>query len=203
MAERLEELLAREAIRDKLYLYCRAVDRRDGELLAQVFHPDGFDAHPTVFVGNAKDFVDFIIPRHIFASSQHSISNPLIEVRGDRAFCESHITAHLRVALPGNQAVDITSVGRYLDVFERRDGDWRILHRLVINGKRTTQMVSELDRQGLFRIDESDGMVATADRRDPVYRGFGILDIRPPDFRVEGETLTDELARRYAGPTSA
>jgi len=41
----LEELVARNAITEVLYRYCRGVDRRDWELLRSCYHPEAQDDH--------------------------------------------------------------------------------------------------------------------------------------------------------------
>ncbi len=126
---RLEVLEAREAIRDVLYRYARGADRGDVELFKSCYWPDATDCH-WFWNGNAHSFADFVIPllREI-PNSQHSITNPLIELDGDRAFveCQWYVLHH--IPLDDRRYVDQQCEGRYLDVFERRAGEWRILHR--------------------------------------------------------------------------
>ena len=198
IANQLWELTAKEAIREVLYRYCRAIDRGDLELLKSVYHPDGVDVHPTVFVGNAQEWASFIIPKHrAVRISRHSIANPLIELRGDRAFCESQYTVSFRVDLPDDRAVDLHSEGRYLDVLEYRSKEWKIRHRIVVNDKRTSQLVSDVEAKSTARasVDTSE-FESTMGHSDPVYRGFDIELIRPRDFRIDSGMM-DDLIRAY------
>lgn len=41
----LQQMLDREAIRDLVWRYCRAVDRRDFAALSALYHPDAIDEH--------------------------------------------------------------------------------------------------------------------------------------------------------------
>src|SRR5918994_4808595 len=89
LEERLAVLEAREAIRDVLYRYTRGADRVDIELFKSCYWPDAYDAH-RFWNGNAHEFADWVIPMLTqLHSSQHSITNPIIELAGDRAFVES------------------------------------------------------------------------------------------------------------------
>ncbi|HET8747943.1 MAG TPA: nuclear transport factor 2 family protein, partial [Ramlibacter sp.] len=60
----------------------------------------------------------------------HQISNILIELQGNCAWVESSF-----LALQSNAATPARETflcGRYLDRFERRDGEWRIAERTVV-----------------------------------------------------------------------
>ncbi len=134
--ERLAALEAKEAIRECLYRYARAVDRCDVEMLKTVYHPDAIDVHGGVFAGNGHEFCEYIVPMMSAAIvNRHLITNPLIELDGNRAFVESQYVSTHRVAVDDERAADIYGEGRYLDVFEERDGEWKLLHRLVIGEK--------------------------------------------------------------------
>ena len=61
----LEELCAREQIREVLYSYCRGLDRGDVKLIEGVYHPDATDYHGT-FKGLGREFAS-----HIVASMDH------------------------------------------------------------------------------------------------------------------------------------
>src|ERR671913_2394475 len=129
LERRLAVLEAREAIRDVLYLYARGADRADAELFKSCYHPDAIDCH-WFWNGNAHEFADWVMPLlRQLPNSQHSITNPVIELDGDRAFVESQWYVLHRVPLDEERFVDQQVEGRYLDVFERRGGAWKILHR--------------------------------------------------------------------------
>jgi len=81
-------LLAKENIRDVLYRYCRAADRGDLALLKSCYHPDSLDDHG-FFKGSGWDFADYVLTvLSEIELSIHSISNPLIELHGKKAYVE-------------------------------------------------------------------------------------------------------------------
>ncbi|MEZ4282840.1 MAG: nuclear transport factor 2 family protein [Myxococcota bacterium] len=134
------------AIRDVLARYWRGIDRRDPELVRAAYHPDAFDDHG-YYKGPVAGFVETLRPgvwAH-FANTQHFAGNLLVEwVSADRARVESYAEAHhIRKAEPLGGAADATAPGaaqpgdrdyvyglRYLDDFERCDGEWRIARRV-------------------------------------------------------------------------
>lgn len=132
MAERLALLEAREAIRDCLHRYCRGIDRADADLLRSAYWPDAIDDH-VLFNGNALDFVDWCVPLLTQVEhSQHTIGNAIINVDGNGASVESHYHAYERRRRASGAPYEMFVGGRYLDKFERRGGEWRILHRTVV-----------------------------------------------------------------------
>jgi len=128
----LDDLLDKYAIERVLYDYCSGIDRCDEELLRSVYHPDAYDDHG-VYRGDADGFVTFALKslrRHDLAT-QHLVSNVRIDLDGDRATCESYLVArHVRDSEDDRHL--LTYAGRYLDRFEKRDGEWRIAHRLLV-----------------------------------------------------------------------
>lgn len=129
----LDDLLAREAIRDCMYRYCHAIDRRDYEGLRLTYWPDATDDHIS-FSGNAYEFIEVIAPYlDSLQSSTHSVSNMLIRVVGDQARVETYWqVTHREHGQNGGPDYLYIAVGRYLDVFERRDGEWRVLRRKLV-----------------------------------------------------------------------
>jgi hypothetical protein len=146
----MEYLAAREAIRDVIYRYARAIDRLDEALLRGVFHPgsrhnhfyEGPSSDPSLSGGAdaPSDFVAFAFGLlGTFKRTHHQMGNILIEFEGDdSARVETYFTAyHLMRAsndpLAGANAydseMDYLVGGRYLDRFERRGGEWKISSR--------------------------------------------------------------------------
>ena len=84
-AERqLQQLLDKDAIRELVLLYSRAIDRQDLGLLRDLYTADATDTHGDSFDGSAKDYCDFIarsLPHMPY--SGHHICNHLIAVDGD------------------------------------------------------------------------------------------------------------------------
>jgi ketosteroid isomerase-like protein len=134
----------REAIRDIIYRYCRAVDRADTELLKSCYWPDGFDDHG-FFGGNAWEFSEFATPLlRITNATTHSCSNPIIELDGPAAYCETQVDVIHRLADSASQVYEWVQC-RYLDIFEKRGGEWRILVRTATrDGAQYIKMSTEL-----------------------------------------------------------
>jgi hypothetical protein len=131
--EGLEDLRAREAIRQQLHNYCRGMDRRDDELAYAVWHADGTaDYGPTVFQGSGRDFVDQVSRNHLTRTvHSHQIATIGIEVNADRAASEAYVTVRLRTEVDGGFTKEMYA-GRYLDRWSRRNGQWAIDHRVWV-----------------------------------------------------------------------
>lgn len=129
MSEYFEGIAAKVEIQETLARYARGIDRHDIELAKSAYHEDGYDEHGPI-KGNAFEVMDKVGETlvKVFAS-QHLLSNVLIELNGDQANVES---CFFSLHIPeGNKQIEYTW-GRYLDVFERRNGDWKIAHRRVL-----------------------------------------------------------------------
>ena len=129
----VQELLDREAIRDCLYRYCRGIDRCDETTLLSAYWPGAIDDH-VWWKGPVEEFTKFALPfLRGRDQTSHSITNAIIRIEGSTARVESHYIAYERVVKKDGGRNDITVNGRYLDRFERRDGEWRIAERFVTN----------------------------------------------------------------------
>ena len=125
----LRELLDRQAIVDCIHRCARGVDRADEELVRSAYHPDAVEDHG-MFVGDVDGLVGFLGAAHApFPAYQRSVSNTSVELGGDVAHAESYYSCVLRRDDRGRLLVN---GGRYLDRFERRDGEWRIARRGVV-----------------------------------------------------------------------
>lgn len=136
----LQELLDKQAIHEVLMRYCRGIDRRDLELLLGVFHPDALDEHG-IFDGNAQEFARMAMDMlEQFTATSHMIMNEYVQLDDDTAHVESYVLASHRSERDGRK-VDMTMGARYVDRFERRDGEWRIAHRAVVHDWNREQTV--------------------------------------------------------------
>lgn len=127
----LQAVVDEAEIRAVLVRYCDALDRGDADLARSVYHPGAVDLHGA-FQGSAEEFVHSVMDRlSRFRSTMHWLSNIRIDLRGDIAAAQSYVVAsHLLVEEDG-ETVEIFA-GRYLDRFERREGEWRIAARRVV-----------------------------------------------------------------------
>ena len=116
-------------------LCCR--DAGDWERLAQCFHPD---AHVTTswFSGTAREFVvearKMMEGHHSKDTQRHVMSNPIVNVNGNRAVCEYYIILHQGRTMDAYE-FDLQTWSVTVDLFEKRNGAWRICKRSNIYEK--------------------------------------------------------------------
>ena len=137
----LEELEARTAIEDCLKRFARAVDRQDWNAARELYHPDAFDDHG-FFKGPPDAFLAHIEKMH--AEQDHSMhfnTNVLIDFASpERAFVETYVLVlqRFRAEAPkvpaGAAGLRNLASARYLDRFEKRSGEWRVVHRTLVFG---------------------------------------------------------------------
>lgn len=172
----------RYAIADAIHRWCRAVDRRDWDAIDDCFHPGAQDNHG-IYQGDIPGLKDWLIERHqTITSSSHCATNILIDaVTDERAVVETYVVAYQRY--PGDPAAaktrsDITGgaaagaggtfdmmiTGRYIDIFEKRDGAWRIRDRTTTFD--SSQMFPVPDDGA--RLDPS-WPIGKRDGSDPLY----------------------------------
>jgi len=168
----IDILLAKQEIRDALVRYCRGIDRLDMEMVRSAYHPGAYDDHGT-YKGPVEGFIEHVgqgLRR--FKATEHFIGNNLIEVRGDRAVSETYVVAYHRFAAEGDQPEkDFFFGGRYVDLFERKNGRWLISHRTVVHSWSRTDPVGEgWAAQGAFFQGDR------GDRSDRVYELLKELD---------------------------
>ena len=131
MTDQLQDLIDKQAIMELSYRYSRGCDRVDVDLLAGVYWPDGTDDHG-MFKGSATEYLDWVIPvLEAMVATHHDNTNILIDLDGDKAAGEVHWTGYYQVEIDG-ASHDQLAVGRYIDRYERRNGEWRILHRTCV-----------------------------------------------------------------------
>lgn len=188
LEEKVQHLLDHQAIERLVHLYCRAIDRLDVDLLRSIYHPDATDEHG-VFIGNAHEFASFIMQKLAAVTTYgfHTITQSIIDIRGDVAAGESTYLAYHRIgagfeniarffgetyARRAEKAgtIDIehefVAGGRYIDRFERREGVWRIARRKITNEWQQCQPITRV-------LDEGEpghvNLPGARDRTDPVY----------------------------------
>lgn len=124
------ELADREAIRECLYRYARGVDRLDADMVRSAYWPDAVDTHLD-FKGNVEEFIAWSFPiMGTMDQTQHFVANVLITIRGDQADVESYFYGYHRINWEGKK--DVLGSGRYIDRFEKRNDEWRVIERLVL-----------------------------------------------------------------------
>jgi ketosteroid isomerase-like protein len=161
-----ETVADREAIRQAMARYCRGVDRLDADLIKSAYHPDAFDDHGP-FKGLRDDFVAWVVPfmRREYVTTSHHLTTQSIEVQGDIAYAETYAVV-VQEKHAGQDVLQLVANSRYVDRFERRDGDWRIAHRVVVTDSARTDTVAPW--KGTSPM--SSMTRGTRDHDDPVYR---------------------------------
>jgi hypothetical protein len=132
MQDEITEIRDHQHIRLVLERYCRGIDRLDAALLNSVYWDDAQDNHG-IYNGPARGFAEFIIPymRDTWTSTTHMIGQSNIQVDGTRAAAETVFVAH-HIRPDGDGMADDVASGRYADVLEARNGEWRLLDRVVV-----------------------------------------------------------------------
>lgn len=125
----------RAQIQEVMFRYCHAIDRQQLEMLAtDVFHADATTDNGH-YKGDIPGFIAKVRVRHAtIPQAFHMIGNVLIDFLGpDRAFVESYCLAmEHHPQDPAGPVHRIVRV-RYADIFERRNGLWRVAERTVIS----------------------------------------------------------------------
>lgn len=128
MQAELESLLAKQSIYELSCLYMRGLDRTDRALLRSVFFDDAYCEYGFIN-GSPEEFVEYAITAlQGHEANQHMIGNALYEIEGDEAYGEVYFHAYHKIkGVAGYE--DIIIAGRYLDRYQKRDGEWKIVYR--------------------------------------------------------------------------
>ena len=118
-----------EELRALLQRYARAVDNRDIEALAALFHPEA------VIIGSGgsqarDDWLATMRAPRAFPQSMHMIADPLVvlEEGGGSAHLDSYAVVY-QLSDPASGAADLTLGIRYLDDAVPYRGSWVFLRR--------------------------------------------------------------------------
>lgn len=121
-----------QQITNLLNSYGRAMDRMDAEVGYAIFHEDGHADYFGHYNGSGRGFMDHANAQHAQTlTHHHRISNIVIELDGDRAASESYVSSDVRIKM-GDAIKQITTCGRYLDTWSRRNGKWGIDKRIAV-----------------------------------------------------------------------
>lgn len=162
----------REAIRDVLAAYAHAIDRRRWDMMARLFHGVArFGFGPVQggwqeFVEQARAIIDpCLATQHQLGQTQFGFEE------NDICHTETYFTAMHTIpagypiteVFPDKGAVYSAIVaGRYVDRFERREGEWRIASRSGLYDWREFREVEGVDLSAF-----PEGMAGFHDDRDP------------------------------------
>jgi len=129
LRSQLDVLIAHEAVRQRFYAVCRAMDRLDRELLAAQFWPDAEVDYGVFYKGAIGGFLEIAMGfQGSMRDTHHLVGNVLARVDGATLTAEAYVQANHVIPTPtGN--VQLLVGARYLSRLERRDGDWRIIYQ--------------------------------------------------------------------------
>ena len=167
----VRESLDKQAIYENVVKYCRGSDRLDIDLLKDSYWEDGTDNHGA-FVGNSHDFCEFAVAsKGLFKSVSHHVSNIQIELLGNQAKVESYfIAAHVIPDADSEEDRFWLLGGRYKDLYEKRAGQWKILHRVCLwDWNQDQASRSVWDKFGLTDSPNHGGYAPD----DPIYGSWG------------------------------
>jgi hypothetical protein len=129
--EDLMALLDRDRIRQCLARLARGEDRRDAASIIASYWPDSITDYG-VFKGGFDEYLAWVVPgADAITNTQHVLGQSHIVLDGDGAKVETQVISYHRVDMGAGER-DTCIGGRYLDVFARRDGEWRIAQRMML-----------------------------------------------------------------------
>ena len=125
----IRNLIDRQKIIECLSRISRGSDRFDRDLFVSGFHPDAM-----ISTGSSADS-----PEETYEGGRamheagtfatlHCLSNVSCEIDGDSA----HVETYYIYAAHNRDETNWAAAGRYIDQFERREGDWRIIFRHLV-----------------------------------------------------------------------
>lgn len=126
--DRLQRMIDEYEITRVRRLWAFSRDHSDWEALESCFHPDA-TVVISWYAGSAKGFIerskDAAKNRKPEERSAHWLGNTRTTVNGNRGLLETDVQILNRDYLDGT-LFDCTCYGRFFDLFEKREGAWRI-----------------------------------------------------------------------------
>jgi hypothetical protein len=163
--------------------------------LAATFHPGG-QIHVSWFRGAFPDFIERCRQNHGKVRSKHLFWPPTVRLAGPRALSEVNANILVRQTIAGVE-VDLTSVARFIDRLERRDGVWRMVERVTLYEQ---DRLDPVEPSAKFAELMASGEAAKfpAPYR---YMGFRVVaagrELAEP-VHYDGRAETEALKARYA-----
>lgn len=145
LANELRELRDHQQIVGCLHRYARGIDRCDVEMVVSCFHDDAVQ-DSGFYVGSPRGWAEMVNEFHLGQAlcQQHHVTNHVVEIDGDEAHVESYYLATVREKVGTTKFAG----GRWIDRFERRNGEWRIVVRIS-----TTETVLDVETADMGAAD--------------------------------------------------
>ena len=117
-------------------------------------------------MGGPDEFVEWAnASMSEFRLHHHGLMNHYCELEGDDAHCETHYLFIGAAEKPPH----LLSVGRYIDHFQRRNGEWRIANRVTVIEKNFALLDSPLPVSVQSPYSDDVARPGTRDRSDVSY----------------------------------
>ena len=125
-------LVDREVLRQFPQRYARAVDERNHDALAALFDPDG-EVDGSFGQQAVADYLETMRLRpDTGGTSMHVLADPLIDHQPDATTARMDTYAVVYQIPAADSDAEPRTLGmRYVDELVRRDGEWRIHHRVA------------------------------------------------------------------------
>ena len=131
LTHELGYLRDRQAILDCLKRYTRGADRHDVELIKSAFWPDASISYGKPI--SVEEFAKWANSLHAakYVQNQHHVTGQTVDIQGNMAHVESYVIYFL---LSGERTTGTNTIGsgRYVEQYEKRNGEWRIKIREYI-----------------------------------------------------------------------
>tara|TARA_R110002094_G_scaffold119031_2_gene114253 strand:+ start:3656 stop:4201 length:546 start_codon:yes stop_codon:yes gene_type:complete len=158
------------AIREIIHMHCRGVDRADEAALKSCYWPEAsvsYGAEPAAAHAFCEDLVEAI---QGFAQTHHVVSNIVVDFPDESepamATVESYLVAFHYLEDPQGQDSEMTYLGRYLDRFEKRDDQWKIMQRTpVMSWSQNAATTHDAEHPALAALTRAGRFP-----EDPVYK---------------------------------
>ena len=164
--KKLRGLIDRQEIWDVMQRYGRGLDRLDRELARSCYWDDAIEDHGT-YVGRPDDFIEWANSCSLmFETHHHGLMNHFCDLDGDNAHCETYYLFIGKNAEPPH----FMSMGRYIDHFQKRNGEWRIANRICLIECNYDLAASRVGTDGPSAYPPHESQPATRDRNDASYQ---------------------------------
>lgn len=122
----LQAWIAKSELAQLVAVLSSAVDRADRARIISCYADDSYDDHGA-FKGTGQEFAELICTSGAMRSMHHLLGQSVFDVRGDEAWGETFYSFN---GITGSGPV--AGYGRYVDYFQRIDGEWKLAARRVV-----------------------------------------------------------------------
>jgi hypothetical protein len=128
----VERLLAEREIRDVLARYCRGIDRVELDAVRACYHADATDEHGS-FSGTVDEYLTWVgrLLRK-YDGTTHHLAQSCFDWIDDATIAVETYGTSTHWSRDGEPSLNLVTGFRFLDRFERRNGNWRIASRVAI-----------------------------------------------------------------------